>query len=195
MEQLLGFLHSLKPLSPELDAHLRSILVCKRYRRGELLLRAGDVAKRIFYIEKGLVRSFYLHEAEEASNWFMKEGDVCISIVSFLEQKPSEDSLVALEDCETWGISYEQLNAIYDRFPEFKDHGLYITNKYYVWSEKRYRSILRTTPEYKYDHLLKTAPDIARRVTVKDLASFLNISERTFNRVRRDYATNQSKKK
>src|ERR1700730_9244339 len=144
MEQLLHFLNSLERLSPALESHLRSILMFKKYGRSEYLLRGGDVAKRIFFIEKGLVRSFYLERAKESSNWFMKEGDVCISIVSFLEQEPSADSLIAMEDCETWGITHEQLEDTYARFPEFKHHGLQITSRYYVWSEKRYRSILRT---------------------------------------------------
>lgn len=195
MENLLALLHSIKPLSPALESHLRSIIAFKRFEKGEIMLREGDIAKRIFFIEKGLVRSYYFEENMEASNWFMKEGDVCISICSFLEQEPSEDTLVALEDCETWGISYDQLELTYDRFPEFERHGRIVTGKYYVWSEKRHKAILRKTPSYKYANLMQSNPDLARRVPVKDLGTYLNISERTFSRIRKKYAAKHRKAK
>jgi len=194
MEKLLFILHRIASMSAALDAHLRSIIIYSNYRKGDLLLRAGETAKRIFFIEKGLVKSFYSENGVEASNWFMKEDDFCISVVSFLEQKPSEDALVALEDCETWGISHEQLEKTYKLFPEFERHGRIITGSYYVWSEKRYQSILRKPAPFKYARLMETEPDLLRRVPVKDLASFLNVSERTLSRIRRKYIANEKKK-
>ena len=195
MEKLLFALHQISPLSNALDAYLRSIIIRKNYKKGEFLLRAVDVARRIFFIEKGLVRSFYSENGQETTNWFMKEYDFCISVVSFLEQLQSEDSLIALEDCETWGISHEQLEKIYKLFPEFERHGRLITSKYYVWSELRYQSILRKKGTNKYARLMETDPDIARRVPVKDLASFLNVSERTLSRIRKKYIADQKKKR
>jgi CRP/FNR family transcriptional regulator, anaerobic regulatory protein len=194
MERLLFILHQIAPLSAALDLYLRSIIICIKYQKGEFLLNAGETANRIFYIEKGLVRSFYSDDGKETTNWFMKEDDFCISVVSFLEQQPSEDSLIALEDCVTWGISHEQLEKTYKLFPEFERHGRIITGKYYVWSELRYRSIIRKKGSEIYARLMETDPDIARRVPVKDLASFMNVSERTLSRIRREYSAEEKKK-
>ena len=48
----------------ELDT-LESILVPKRYSKGEMILKEGDVCENIYYIDKGLVRQFYFKNNKE----------------------------------------------------------------------------------------------------------------------------------
>jgi CRP-like cAMP-binding protein len=195
MEKLLSLLGSIKPLSPGLTEYLRSKLQSIHFKKGKFLLRRGEVADRIFYIEKGLVRSYYVQGQKKISNWFMAEGKICMSVSSFLLQARSDDYLVALEDCETWSITYQELENIYDRFPEFEHHGRKITSDYYIWSEQRFQSILRKSPKQKLEHLLQTEPDLMNRANLRDLASYLNLSDRTFSRVREWHANRRPRKR
>ena len=48
----------------ELDI-LESVLVPKKYAKGEMILAEGDVCKSIIYIEKGLVREFEFYDRVE----------------------------------------------------------------------------------------------------------------------------------
>ncbi|HZE85050.1 MAG TPA: cyclic nucleotide-binding domain-containing protein [Puia sp.] len=195
MEKLIILLRGTARMSPTLEAHLRSILTPKKYKEGEILLREGEVSKRIFYIEKGLVRSYYEVGEKDVSNWFMKEGDICISVISFFGQLPSTDTIIALEDCELWGISHAQLEESYTLFPEFERHGRLISNRYYVMSEQRHQLIKRQTPIDKYTKLMDTNPDLISRITSLHLASFLNISDRTLRRIRNEYSALKKKSK
>jgi len=182
-------LNAIRPLSAGLEARLRSIIRKRIYRKGELLLRIGEVSRHILYLRSGLVRSYYFYRGRQVSNWFMREGDVCVSILSFFEQIPAVDNIMALEDCECWGITFDELEETYALFPEFNLHGRLIDNKYYCWSERRNQSILRQTPGDKYAQLMEKDPDLVRRVPVNDLASFLNVSERTLYAIRRAHNT------
>jgi len=192
MEELIQYLHAVHPMGPELEAHLRSKLKLQVFPRGSFLLQIGEQSQTILFITKGLVRSFYLYRGEEVSNWFMKEGDVCISILSFLRRRASVDAIVALEDCECWGISYEELEEIYRLFVEFNIHGRLISNEYYCRREEQYQAVKRQ-PEDKYEGLVETEPGLVQRVENRHVASFLNLAERTFYLIRRNLSTRKKR--
>ena len=42
----------------ELDT-LESILVPKKFAKGEMILKVGEICENIYYIDKGLIRQFY----------------------------------------------------------------------------------------------------------------------------------------
>src|SRR6202035_3157176 len=105
MDKLLAFLHSIFPLPSELREHLVQVLKNREFTRKEFLLKAGHVSRNIYFIEKGLVRSFYMLGDKDISACFMKEGDVVVSINSFFGQQPSRESIQALEDTTVHYVS------------------------------------------------------------------------------------------
>ena len=188
MKELLQLLRSVGPMSPALERHLQGKIKPIFLKKGELLLRAGEVAGLILYLKKGLVRSYSLREGKEVSNWFMKEGRIIISVESFLQQIPAEAWIQTLEDCECWGITYTELEETYGLYPEFERIGRLITGYYYCLSEARHKSQRQRTPEEKYDYMMTTDPDLVRRVLNKYMATYLDISTRRYAKARRDYA-------
>jgi CRP-like cAMP-binding protein len=127
MESLLQYIHSIYPLSSELRENLVDNLKRKEFSRKEFLLDAGQVCRRIYFIEKGLLRCFYIKGAKEVCSWLMKEGDLVISVESFFKQRPSYESIQALEDCIIYSMEYEDLQEMYYKFPEFNFAGRKIT--------------------------------------------------------------------
>src|SRR5688572_24409360 len=122
METLLKFLHSVYPLSVELEEHLRKILKIKKLKKKDVLLNAGSICKNVYFTKNGLLRCYYLDDGYETCKWFMKEGDVVYSVKSFLTQSSSSEYIQALEDCMLYYITYQELQAIYNRFIEFNVH-------------------------------------------------------------------------
>jgi CRP-like cAMP-binding protein len=188
MEEIISLLHSIRRLSPELEEHLRRILRQFTYRKKELLLKTGDIASHILFIQKGLIRSFSMIKGQDVSHWFMKEGDIIISVESFLWQTLSDEFIQALEECECWGITRAELWETYERFPEFLWHGLLITNIYYTRSIKRERTHRRLRPRDKYALMMKADQELIRRVPNKHMASYLDVSIRTYASIRKWFA-------
>ena len=79
----------------ELDI-LESVLVPKKYAKGEMILAEGDVCKSIIYIEKGLVREFYYKNNKEVTEYLAVEGTIMMSIESLFKEQPSLLHIVAL---------------------------------------------------------------------------------------------------
>jgi CRP-like cAMP-binding protein len=177
MEQLLIFLESIYPLSDGLKQQLALILKVKELKKKAMLLKAGHICRHICFVEKGLLRCYYSVGDTEVSSWFMKEGDVIISIESFFQQKESYESIQALEDCILYYIEYKELQSLYREFPEFNFTGRVLTEKYYtLWAQQLYA--LRMQPaQDRYNWLLSGFPELILRVPAKYIASYLGITE------------------
>jgi CRP-like cAMP-binding protein len=195
MNELFQFLHSINSLSDELQQHLRGILRFKELPKKGYLLKAGHVCRNIYFIQKGLLRCFYIKEGKkEVCAWFMKEGDVIASVASFFNQKVSYESIQALEDCQIYTIDHAQLEHIYKQYPEFNYVGRVLVQNYYKLSEQRLFSMRMQTASERYDYLANHFPEIIQRVSTTDIASYLGISRETLSRIKKgrknNYVTN-----
>jgi hypothetical protein len=92
-----------------------------------------------------------------------------------------------LEFLECWGITHAELEEIYRLFPEFNVHGRIITGEYYCRSEERHIANKRQAPEDKYEQLMEKDAGLLGRVKHIHIASFLDVSDRTYRGIRKDY--------
>jgi CRP/FNR family transcriptional regulator, anaerobic regulatory protein len=184
MEHLLHFLDSIYPMSEECKDYLSSILRVKEIQKKDLLLRAGHICQHIYFISRGLLRCFYFKNDVEICSWFMREGDVMVSVESFFHQATSYESIQALEDSELYYISYKELQQIYRRFPEFNFIARVLTEKYYCLSEQRLYSIRMMRASERYDHILEHHPELILRVPAKYLASYLGITPEMLSKIK-----------
>jgi CRP/FNR family transcriptional regulator, anaerobic regulatory protein len=184
MEKLLLLLNGILPLSQQLTEELILRLKSRQLAKKDFLLRAGHVCRNIYFVERGLLRCFYQKGDAEVSSWFMKEGDVIISIESFYQQRESYEWIQALEDCVLYYISFEELNAVYRSFPEFNFIGRVLTEKYYtLWAQQLYALRMQQASE-RYQWLLNNHPELILRVSAKYIASYLGIDETTLSRIK-----------
>jgi CRP-like cAMP-binding protein len=188
MEALILLLHSIHPLSPAIREHLKLRIKKYTYKKRQTIVKEGEKASLILYLEKGLIRSYSVVDGQKASNYFMREGDIIISVESFFEQVPAYDSIEALEDCVCWGITFDELEETYLLHPDFNIHGRKITAIYYCKSEARHRSQHRKKPEEKYQILMEKDPELLSRVKDSHVASYLDVSKATYSGIKRRYA-------
>ena len=184
MEELLHYLESIHPISDGLRGHLALTLKEKHLAKKDYLLKAGHVSRNICFITKGLLRCFYIKDDNEVSSWFMKEGDVIVSVESFFQQKESYESIQALDDCLIYYITYDELQYIYRHFPEFNFIARTLLEKYYVLSEQRLFSLRMQRSQERYEYLLENHGDLVLRVPAKYLASYLGITEVTMSKIK-----------
>lgn len=184
MERILKFLESIHPLSDQLKEHIRRVLKTKVFSKRAFLLRAGQVCQNIYFVEAGLVRCFYEKAENEICSWFMKEGDLIISVQSFFFQQASYENIQALEPLTVHYISFEELQFIYQKFAEFNYVGRVLTERYYVLSEQRLFAIRMQRAQERYEYMLANSPDLIQRVPTHFIASYLGITKETLSRVR-----------
>ena len=188
MEQLFALLNLLQPPPPGVLERLSSMLVRKQVKKKEYLLREGQVSSRLYFIEKGLIRAYYIEEKrEEVTTWFMKDNDLIISVESFYEQVPSFENIVAVEDSIVWYITRQQMDWLYREYPAYNYHGRILTEKYYVKSMKRQVSIIKKTQQERYRQLLEKESYLLERAHLHDIASYLGMTLEQLSRVRANF--------
>lgn len=187
LAEALTFLHQLHPLTHDLKAYLLAVLKTQEYPAGSFLIKAGQVCTRAFYLNSGVVRWFNRLQEQENTIWFMTRGHPILMAQSLYEQTPSSDSLQALTPCKTVYIEHHDLMKVYDLFPEAQTMGRKISDQYNE-QMKLYAAVLRMPhAEDRYHYLQQQFPALIWKVEAAYLASFINVDESTFYKMRKRY--------
>ncbi|HEY4064019.1 MAG TPA: Crp/Fnr family transcriptional regulator [Puia sp.] len=184
MGPLLHFLHSIHPLPREVIDHLQGVVKKKIVHKKHFVCRPGEVCTRIYFVEKGLFRSYCTCAERDISSGFMQEGDLCISVESFFTQQESTESIQALESSVVYFITYEELQELYRLFPSFNVTGRLLTEKCYQWANRQLFTMRVYKAEDRYQWLVENSPELLLRVPLKYLASYLGITDVMLSKIR-----------
>lgn len=182
--KLIKLISQIAALSPELELAIAVCLKEERLTKRTLLLREGQIARHIYFIQTGFCRAYYLKDDKEYTTWFMGENDIMISVFSFFTQTPAVESIEVLEDSTLLSMSWQQLQDIYNTFPEFNLFGRIITEQYYIKSEERAISLRTLSAKERYKSLISTYPSILQKASLGQIASHLGITQETLSRIR-----------
>ena len=159
----------------------------KTLKKGEFFVQQGKVCRQIAFINKGILRTFYLNEkAEETTSCFCTENNLTTSYKSFILQSPSILSIQALEETELLVIDYDSLQKLYATSLAWQTIGRTVAEREFIVMEQ-YASVLNNeTAKEKYLRLLKEQPQIIQKSPVNFIASYLGITTRTLSRIRKE---------
>lgn len=184
MQKLLLYLNNIYPISSALANYLQTILKIKELPRKAYFLKQGYINIDFAFVEKGLLRCYYDRDEKEVSSWFIKEHDVIISTRPFTKQPSTYVNIQALEDSVLYYMGNNELQYIFNHFPESNFIGRVLMERYYSLSEERLYSIRMQKAEERYRYLVLHSPDLIKRVPSKYIASYLSITEETLSRIR-----------
>ncbi|MBD1393751.1 Crp/Fnr family transcriptional regulator [Mucilaginibacter glaciei] len=181
---LFNTLNAIQILPADLQLKFQSIVIEEAVPKKALLLKAGMVSHRIYFIKAGFVRAFYYKDGNPYTSWFMGSGEIIISVYSFFSRKPSFENIEVLEDCVLQSISWDQLQQLYLAFPAFNITGRLITELYYIRSEERAIDLQTLTASQRYAKLLAQYPNISQVASLGQIATYLGVKQETLSRIR-----------
>ncbi|WP_428232459.1 Crp/Fnr family transcriptional regulator [Flavobacterium sp.] len=186
-EVIILYLKSTNLISLEVAAEIANHFESKLVLRNQKILEEGTVSDEYLFLEKGFMRSF-AHDTDgnEVTTNFYSPGDVIFEVASFFNRTKSKENIQALTDCVTWYITYEQLNNLFHALPEFREFGRSILVKGFSGLKTRMLSMITETAEERYISLLKTNPEIFQQASLKNIASFLGITDTSLSRIRKE---------
>lgn len=156
--------------------------------KGELLIEEGKINSMYFYLESGCVRSYtYNLEGEDITTGLYSSGKVVCDLMSFFKRTPAMENYQALCDCRFYFISFEELQKAFHALPEFREFGRAVLVSEYGALKERMLSSLHQTAEERYANLLKSNPDIFQYAPLKNIASYLGITDTSLSRIRKEF--------
>ncbi len=166
---------------------LATFLFVKKIKKKEILLKEGQINDKIYYVQKGLLRVYIIHEGKEINTWFVKEGEFINSVTSFYYETPSEEYIEAIEDCEVLEIKKTTYNMLLKNNLKL---ALFVIDQLYVnlcEYHDQCQSLRFLTAEKKYEFLLTKRTDILNRLSQKHTASFLGIETTYLSKIISSY--------
>jgi CRP-like cAMP-binding protein len=175
-------------MSRALKRELRNLLEIKTCRKGHFFLKPGQTCGRVYFIIKGVVRGYTIDEkGKECTVWIVKEGDVFISLFSFISQTPGEEYIEALEETTVGSISHEELQMIYTKYSNFNIIGRKLFEHYYILREEHAKMLTRCNALERYAFFQERHGDIESRITASVVASYLGLDQATLSKKKTQY--------
>jgi CRP-like cAMP-binding protein len=185
-DPLIKYLHGFAPI-PEAEQALISEAFQKRsYREGDYLFRSGHICKERFFICSGILRIPIRNEkGTETTHYFLKENQFCTILKSFDEETVAEESIRAAVDTETMAIHKTQLMELYKKLPWLRTTIDQITQQALLEKINIRNAYLGMDAAERYRTFLARQPEIASRVSLTDIASYLGITPQSLSRIRK----------
>ena len=172
------------PLSRESVHALAEILVCRKYRKGEIVLQACEVCKAMLFIEKGMLRQFYYKYDKDLTEHIGYENGMIICIESYFKQEPTRLMVETLEASVVWELPRVEVEKLIDQYHDIER--LYRSFIEHSLIESQVKAdTLRFEPAHeRYNKLLQLHPEILKRAPLVYIASLLQMTPETLSRVR-----------
>ncbi|MDM1297241.1 Crp/Fnr family transcriptional regulator [Empedobacter falsenii] len=181
IEQILDQISPLSSQSIQLIADKIQLI---RLSKNTTLIDADKVEKKLYFIKKGIVRAYTIDDGKEITFWFGKEGDLILSMRSYVENKIGYETIELMEHCELYEIKSSDLQLFYATNLEIANWGRKLAEIELIKTEERFISRQLGTAIDRYKKLLEENPSLINRVQLGYIASYLGISQVTLSRIR-----------
>lgn len=156
------------------------------YPKNYFLLKSGKPCKHLWFMTKGAARHFYTDEqGKEMNTWFSLDTQIIVDTTSFVKQEPAHESIQLIEDSEVYSIEYAALQVLLQKHHSFALWFIKLVELHYVAQiEDRIADLQFLDAKKRYQKLISLNSGITNRVSLGNIASYLNITQETLSRIR-----------
>jgi len=184
-EKLRSFLERSVVITEEQFELIKTLFIPKEVKKGEFLLREGEMTKYAMFVASGCLRTYTIDSKGKEhilqfspENWWTGDS-------SFTKGVPAQCFIDALEDSEILLFETDSIQKINEYIPRFAANYQAALQKSLVAKNRRIVASLSATAAERYNDFLKIYPSIAQRVPQHMIASYLGISPETLSRIRK----------
>jgi CRP-like cAMP-binding protein len=150
------------------------------------LLEEGQPCKYFNYVHSGALRAYTIDkQGKEATIMFAMPDWWITDMYCFLNGKPAMLYIEAIEDSRIFQISKAELDDLFMRIPKFERFFRILMQNAYTREQLRVIENLTLPALTRYEAFLAKYPNIAKRVTQKQLASYLGITPEFLSAIRK----------
>ena len=153
-------LNKIFPLSAESKLVLKENIVEVNLPKNQIIIRADKIEKNIYFIKKGIARTFYTIDDNEITFSFGKEGDTIASLKSYIANQQGYENIELLEDFELYELNTKNLQILFNENIEIANWGRKFEEQELIKAEERLISRQLGTATERYNELLKNYPDL-----------------------------------
>jgi CRP-like cAMP-binding protein len=169
-------------------AHLDEVLLHfnpRTAKRGEQLLREGEVCRHVYFIAQGCLQVYTTNnEGMENTRDIVTEGTWCSELSSFGTGKAATESIRCVEPSMLLCIDRPSFQNLMTTVPAFDTVYKQLLEVSYANSVYRINTLMNLSALDRIRWLMDHRPQLATRVSSKLIASYLNINKDVFSRLK-----------
>jgi CRP-like cAMP-binding protein len=187
-DKLTQYLQKVLPMPTEKAELIASTFQYKHVPKGTFLIEEGKICHTSHFIAEGCAR-MYTHDMDnnDITTMIYSNAMFANDFYSFFKRIPALESLVTMSDSETWSISFEDLQKNFHTIPEFREFGRMMLINGSHGLKQRMLSMIKQTGEQRYNHLMATHPEVFQHIPLKNIATYLGLTDTSLSRIRRDF--------
>jgi CRP-like cAMP-binding protein len=186
MNDLISYLLQFGQLNAQQIELVKSRAKEVQLKKDECFSEAGKIAKQVAFVQEGILRvCYYNNKGEEITRYFIDEHNFAVDLNSFSNKIPSSEYVQAVTDCKLIIFSAEDLKELSLTIIAWDGIINKITAKSLIEKVNRISPMLAEDATERYRSFLAKFPQLANRIPLSLLASYLGITQSSLSRIRK----------
>ncbi len=161
------------------------------FKKNDYIIPEGRTANYYFFLESGFARSYAVDlEGNDITTQFFVAKDIIIDWRSYFLKTPSREYIQAISEVTAWRIPFEKFMNLFHIEP-FREVGrTRLVNSYFELKNHTV-SMIADSAKDRYLDLISKKPEVAHNFPLKQIATYLGITDTSLSRIRKDIARNK----
>lgn len=156
------------------------------YKKNDFFVEYGKTSKHLGFVESGMFQYYVIKDGEEITTYVSIENTFVASLLSFVSQAPSRESVRALTDGKVCLLSRTALQLLQREVPAFKDFYIKLLEGAICGIDDSRHDLIVLTAEQRYEKMLRDEPHHLQQIPLQYLASILGVTPRHLSRIRKN---------
>lgn len=158
----------------------------KFYQKGDLLIRQGELAPKLFFLAKGLARYVSVSaDGKEFTQSFSSAPRIAGSTRAMVQGVPALFSIEVLDDVIClefeWKPFFQQMKFV----PGFLETYSHMLEALFIGKEERENAFVQLSAEQRYLNFMSKNTDLVDKIPLQYIASYIGITPVALSRIRK----------
>ncbi|HEX4850532.1 MAG TPA: Crp/Fnr family transcriptional regulator, partial [Puia sp.] len=156
-------------------------------KKGDDILKIGQVCHHVSYIQSGLTMHYFLHDGIEIPVDFQGEGEWVSYLKSFMSRTISDMGIKTLEDTKLFRLSADNFQKLIDLDPGkvMKLKNFY-TEQSFIKNTQHSADMAMLGAKERYQKFVNENPSLHNRIPQYYIAAYLGIKPQSLSRIRKE---------
>jgi len=173
----------------------KSKIYIEHYKKGQVIHHAGDICRKISFINSGLSRAYMIGEDGKDYTWNIMFNDenskvnnlFVVDYYSFITQKESIVTIEVIEDCELLAVTYEDVQNLHVMLQKEERLSRLMTEIAYATLYEKIIDRQMKSSQERFDAFMQTTPYLLDKVPQYHIATYLGMTPQYLSQLKKDY--------
>lgn len=158
------------------------------FAKNDFLIREGSIGNYYYFLESGFARSYAIDlEGNDITTKFFGSKDIVIDWYSYFLKKQVRENIQAITPCVAWKIMFDDFMKLFN-IEAFREVGRTRLVSSFFELKNHTTSMIIDPAKDRYLNLVKEKPAIVQNVPLKQIATYLGITDTSLSRIRKEIA-------